>query len=136
MKIRKEETMRLRSVIIKTGVVLCAGVAYALLVGMIGRGIPCVFRLVTGLQCPGCGITRMFLSLLKLDFAAAARYNLLVLCLLPLGVGLYFYKTWQYIKKGNTDMSSAEKLIYCICFVLCIVFCVLRNSGALPPIFQ
>ena len=39
------------------------------------RGISCVFLDRFGVVCPGCGMTRAFLSVLKLDFYRAAKYN-------------------------------------------------------------
>ena len=128
MKMKKEETKRLYSVASKTGLVLCVGIAYAIFVRFTGWGIPCLFSMVTGIQCPGCGISRMFLALLELDIAAAAKYNLLVLCFLPFGLVLFVYKSWQYVKRGETEMCMAEKIFYCIALVLCIAFSVLRNT--------
>ena len=40
--------------------------------------ITCVFFKIFGIPCPGCGMTRAFLSLLKLDFYSAAKYNILI----------------------------------------------------------
>lgn len=37
--------------------------------------IGCVFRLMTGIPCPGCGMTRAWLAALRLDFAAAFAYH-------------------------------------------------------------
>jgi hypothetical protein len=42
-----------------------------------GIGIPCLFRKITGLLCPGCGNSRAVLALLRLDVAGALGYNLL-----------------------------------------------------------
>jgi hypothetical protein len=36
---------------------------------------PCLFRALTGLQCPGCGSTRALHHLLHGEFARAFRYN-------------------------------------------------------------
>ena len=36
---------------------------------------PCVFTYVVGLPCPGCGMTRALLAVLRLDFAAAFSYH-------------------------------------------------------------
>lgn len=35
----------------------------------------CVFKGITGLSCPGCGMTRAWLAALKLDLAAAVAYH-------------------------------------------------------------
>ena len=48
-----------------------AGAALVLYLADVG----CVFRLVTGVPCPGCGMTRAWLSVLRLDLAAAVAYH-------------------------------------------------------------
>lgn len=37
--------------------------------------IGCVFRTVTGVPCPGCGMTRAWLAALRLDLPAALAYH-------------------------------------------------------------
>lgn len=123
---------RLYSLLRKTALVLTAGIAYGVFVHLSGWGIPCIFHTLTKKLCPGCGITRMFLSLMQLDFVSAARYNLLVLCLLPFGLMLFLYKAWQYVKTGKTEMGNWEKLFYIIAFALCVVFTILRNTNSVP----
>jgi hypothetical protein len=49
-----------------------------------GAGVPlCPFRYLTGLPCPGCGLTRGLSSLLHLHFARAFDYHPLAYFLLP-----------------------------------------------------
>lgn len=55
--------------------------AYILWVMATGLGISCFFYKVLGVQCPGCGITRMFQAMLRLDFDGAFRYNCVCFCL-------------------------------------------------------
>lgn len=62
--------------------ILFIGGAYALWIKFTGKGLACVFNSATGLLCPGCGSTRMFLALLKLDLGSAWRHNGAVLVLL------------------------------------------------------
>ena len=38
----------------------------------------CPFRFLTGIPCPGCGMTRAVWALIRLDFSAAFRYHPLV----------------------------------------------------------
>lgn len=44
---------------------------------------PCLFRLFTGLYCPGCGITRMLHALAHGDVPRAFAMNAMVLLMLP-----------------------------------------------------
>ncbi len=38
-------------------------------------GVGCPIRYVTGIPCPGCGLTRAYWAVLHLDFAAAFSYH-------------------------------------------------------------
>jgi len=53
---------------------------------LVGAAMPplCLFRLTTGIPCPGCGTTRAGLALLTGHFAEALRHNPLAACLLVL----------------------------------------------------
>ena len=48
----------------------------------------CLFRQLTGLSCPGCGMQRFVHALANGHFAEAAAYNYFLLLLLPY-VGLF-----------------------------------------------
>lgn len=43
-----------------------------------GVFLPCPFRTLTGLWCPGCGLTRATHHVLRGDVAQALRFNVLV----------------------------------------------------------
>jgi hypothetical protein len=47
-----------------------------------GFGIPCVFRAVTGMACPGCGMTRALLLASQWQWSEAWRMNPLLFPLL------------------------------------------------------
>ena len=47
-----------------------------------GAFLPCPFRAITGLWCPGCGLTRATHHLLRGDLAQALRFNLFVIVIL------------------------------------------------------
>ena len=49
--------------------------AYAVL-GYFGK--TCVFLELFNIPCPGCGMTRAALSLLRLDFVSAVKHNIVV----------------------------------------------------------
>jgi hypothetical protein len=52
--------------------------------------IGCPLKFITGISCPGCGMTRAFYSLLQLDINKAMHYHPLFI-LVPLMVVLYLF---------------------------------------------
>jgi len=66
-----------------------AGAAAALLlIYLTPFSIPCIFKTITGIPCPGCGVTRAFLLLLQFDILGAITMNIMFLPLI-LGGGAY-----------------------------------------------
>ena len=84
-----------------------------------GIYIPCVFREVTGLWCPGCGMTRLVLSLMELDLLQAIRYNVLVFFLAPLYM-IYLLLVWRGKRKHSSILMG-------VMVMMTIAFGVLRN---------
>lgn len=71
-------------------VIFCGLAAYCV-IAMV-TGMPCLIKGITGISCPGCGMTRSFLALMRLDFAGAWHYHPLVFYLLiavPVMIVLY-----------------------------------------------
>ena len=126
-RLDSEQKSRLYKLLIKTAILLGIGVGYLLIIQFTPFGIPCVFHLVTGLDCPGCGISRMFVALSRGDILLAAQSNLLVLCLLPFGLVLGGYKAWQYVRTGKMPTGKVEKVFYIVAFLLCVIFFIVRN---------
>ena len=99
-------------------------IIYLLLGNYLHLYIDCPIKKITGLYCPGCGITRMFLSLLKLDFYQAFRYNPLLFITLP--VFLFFIGNAILTKKTPLYNKVPDK-IWIVVIVLFIGYGVLRN---------
>lgn len=114
----------------KGGILLLLGIAYYLFIRIIGWGIPCMVHLVTGIYCPGCGITRMFMALVQLDFATALRYNALVTLLLPFIAVFGLRRTVIYVRTGNTGPDRLEIVLLTIAVILTVSFGILRNLSA------
>lgn len=87
--------------------------------------IECPIYKLTGLYCPGCGITRMFISLFELKIYQAFRYNPLLFIYLVLLIlyGLY-YIILKCLHKNPIKISN--KILYAI-IVITILFGLLRN---------
>jgi hypothetical protein len=61
--------------------------------------VPCVINMTTGLSCPGCGMTRLVLSLVHGKVYQAFRYNIFFFITLPMLFVLYIYQTYLYVKE-------------------------------------
>lgn len=93
--------------------------------GMMPR---CLFKLVTGWSCPGCGSQRAFHALLRGDFHAALEANLLLpfamAYLVVLGAA-YLFSANRKIKNLYTHSTSPIALI--IIAIVITAWAIVRN---------
>lgn len=115
-----------KDIVIHGIVFLTVGIVYYLVVLLTPFGIPCPIHLVTGLSCPGCGVSRFFMELGKLNFIMAARQNLAVAILLPLWLivgAVEFFFNPKALAKG----SKLVNILTWGSVVILVVFGILRN---------
>jgi hypothetical protein len=89
---------------------------------------PCIFYLVTGLYCPGCGSQRAFSALLHGDIWQAFNYNALFMLCLP----LIIYSAVAGVLNIYREKQTGQQLFYSSLFVkislaAIIVFWIVRN---------
>ncbi|MDO8804941.1 MAG: DUF2752 domain-containing protein [Elusimicrobiota bacterium] len=72
------------------------------LLSALPKTILCPFRALTGLPCPGCGMTHAFLALGRLDFAGAYSFNPLVFPLAALTVLFVAGRVPRSVRSGIT----------------------------------
>ncbi|WP_227013483.1 DUF2752 domain-containing protein [Paenibacillus psychroresistens] len=96
------------------------GVLYLkVLAPVFNLSIPCPFHALTGLYCPGCGITRVITSLMDFNLAQAFRFNSLLFLLLPI------YVLYSVLRlKGYKKFSD---YVMFVMLVLTVSFGILRN---------
>ncbi len=104
-------------------ILLCA--SFFFLYTKINIFIPCLFHQITGLYCPGCGITRCLVSIIKLDFIQAFRYNMLVFILMPLFIFIGIKKYYCWILNKQCIIFSNRFYVFLV--VITILFGILRN---------
>ena len=118
---------RLRRLVIGAAVLLAAGAAYVFVVRTFGVGICCPFERLTGYSCPGCGISGIFLSLLRGDIRGAFYSNPLTFCLLPGYAGFIVYLCRQYLTYGYLKIARWIEYVLIGLIAVYVVFGIVRN---------
>ena len=121
-----ERKQRLRQTVVKYSVVFGILLAYLIFVLCTGIGIPCVFSKITGLKCVGCGISRMFVSLARLDFVSAFKHNAFLFITGPFLIVYFAVSEIKYVLCGNGRMGKWEIFLW-VELALGIAYGVLRN---------
>jgi len=106
--------------------VFAAGTVYYLFVRLTGITLFCPVQKVTGLACPGCGISHFFMDLAEFRFADAFLENVAVASLIPVW-GLSVAAV--YIKNGAAGVKSSRFLnaLAWVSVAILAVFGVVRN---------
>lgn len=89
---------------------------------LLNQKLLCLFNQLTGLWCPGCGVTRMFFAMLELDFYKAFRYNPLVFIFMVFFLVYSIYSLIRYKKIKNVSNK-----VVIILLVSTFLFWILRN---------
>lgn len=80
--------------------------------------LPCVFNLITGLNCPGCGISRMLVSFSQLEFLEGIKYNYFLAFTFPVVVIFIIYGGYFYVTNKKNKALEISLVIYLILFIL------------------
>lgn len=108
--------MELRKPLIMSGIV-AAGLTYLLAVPNQYK-IPCAFNFATGLQCPGCGLTRASMAILRGDIQAAYNFNQLAF-FVPLFLGaLYLANRSKHAKALRITLVIAGSIATLLFFLV------------------
>lgn len=121
-----EVKQRFQKTLVKYGIIFCIALAYLIFVLCTGLRIPCVFYVITGLKCVGCGITRLFVSIARFDFISAFKYNPFIFITGPFLLAYLVFSEIKYIKTGNRQMGKWEIFIWAE-LALALVYSILRN---------
>ena len=123
-----------RSTVIAIWSVLLAGAAYLFVFepGKTGLFPVCLFRFLTGYQCPGCGSTRAMHQLLHGHVVAAFELNPFFLLAMP----FLLYALVRYsvvVMRGGVSRQNTlpAPYIYAL-FVVVLSFWIFRNTPFYP----
>ena len=120
-KINKEKINKSKKILLIT---LLVSIIYLYLNKRFSFYIPCIFHKITHLYCPGCGLTRMILSIFKLNFYQAFRYNPLLFIMMPF---IITYEIIYYINWIQDKNFKISKKIWYTLLIITIIYTILRN---------
>lgn len=85
----------------------------------------CLFKNLTGVPCPGCGMSRASMALIQLDPERYFQNNILALPFLLTGIFLIAGLGWGLIKNDSRFYSRAARswrksLVIVILLIICI----------------
>ena len=102
-------------------------IIYFILVFKFNIYIPCLFHKITNLYCPGCGVTRMIVSLLKGNLYKAFRYNMLIFILTPFLMFFIFDYIISRKKQRDALYEKIPNSIWYILIIVLVIFGIIRN---------
>ncbi|NBK93455.1 DUF2752 domain-containing protein [bacterium 1XD21-13] len=92
-----------------------------------GAGIPCLFRCVFRLRCPGCGITHMLMAMGRGDFRGAFHSHPVIFCFGPFLGWILIKCLGNYLCSRKTIWKKWESSGMLVFLIALILFGILRN---------
>lgn len=124
---KDDQKKRCRKVLLILGSLLSAGLIFAYGAVHWGWWLPCMFNQITGLKCPGCGVSRMCLAILRLDFSSAFFWNPAVFICLPFLAYLLIDLSLRYIRFGSLRLNKWQQRGCWIMVAFLLAFGIFRN---------
>lgn len=118
---------RIKKLIIVYAVILALLGAYAFVFFTFGIGFPCIFHLVTGLNCPGCGNSRAAQAFAQLRFMDGLRQNWLFPLEMAYIAYLVIYISVRYLKTGKVSMDPRPAWLNITVLSVLLAWWVVRN---------
>lgn len=100
-----------------------------LLYVILNINVGCFFRNIFGIRCPGCGLTRAFLSIFNLDFMSAFKYNIISIPLFIFIIIVNILIVYDIIFNKNKVYKFLNKLsnYYIVILIIFIITMFINN---------
>ncbi len=92
--------------------------------------IQCPIKFFTGICCPGCGMTRALLSILRLDFEAAVHYHPAVF-IMPIAALIFIMK-----KKINPTVVRVLLILFILILLVIYLYRLINGSDVVYIHFE
>ena len=90
----------------------------------------CIFKDLCGIRCPGCGLTRSFISILNFDFISAIKYNFLGIPIFISFMLISFFMIIDIFKNSDKTLKFINKILqtrYIELLILIVVVMLINN---------
>ena len=100
-------------------ILVLGGLALAVIICRIFQ-IPCLYKAISGIPCPTCGITRAYIALLQLDIGEAFAYHPLFWTI-PILVLFFLFDGKIFVKKSlNLVIPLGIVILFFVRWILII----------------
>jgi hypothetical protein len=125
---RKDKISEQCRIIKPIAILLALGLLYLFFFQKFHFGIPCIFNMLTGYKCPGCGMTRAMSEIWNGNFEAAMQDNALSLTVLPV---VCIYMLYRFIRdeiKKREGFYIWEYFLLIGLFIIAVGYGFIRNQ--------
>lgn len=124
-----------RNILLGTAAILIVAVLfiiYSTIDPSTSRFFPrCIFRTLTGFDCPGCGSQRAIHALLSADLAAAWRFNALLVASIPIII-LMIIAASMRLRHPRLYNALNSRFAICAWATVIILWWIFRNTPLYP----
>lgn len=120
-------SLRFRKLFFSLIIAVFMGVFYGFILYPMGISIPCPIYKTTGILCPSCGITRLCIAVLHLDFQTAFQVNPVLFLLSPLILYIFVKTAILYVKSGRTYLKLHDNILLIVIIILLVIWTFYRN---------
>ena len=117
---------------LKYAVPVIGGIVFMCVILNIIFGTVCPLRIIAGIPCPGCGVTRAFGKVLHLDLVGATRMHAFWIPILILAVWFGIVRYFVTDKEKQSRQKKILHIVTVVVAVLAIVYYIYRMIAVFP----
>ena len=92
-------------------IILLVIITFFVIIFVLKIEVPCIFKSILGISCPGCGMTRAVNEILNLNFIQAFKYNILSIPLAIIGTISIIIIVYDIIFNQKIFISSVNRIL-------------------------